>query len=157
LRKQLLLAPELSLDTVPRTSAQLQVAAKQLAKNDVPFQGPAVLLSQRPDLQGLPLRMGNDCQVGKEPAENLQVLSRKMRIEIESAIPKGGVDLRPDADKLRAALLDDPKKEWLRPDAVPCLLQLLQAENSPVRLIMVECLGQIKDARATQALAMRAM
>jgi HEAT repeat protein len=157
LRKQLLLVPEVSLDSVPRTSAQLQATAKQMAKGDIAFQGPVALLSQRPDLQGLPLRMGADCQVGKEPAENLQVLSRKMRVVMESTIPKDGVDLRPDADKLRSALLDDQKKEWLRPEAVPCLLQLLQAENSPVRLIMVECLGQIKDTRATQALAMRAM
>ncbi len=157
LRKQLLLAPEVSLDSVPRTSAQMQAMAKQLAKNDMPFQGPAIMRLQRPDLQGVPFRMGTECQVGKEPAENLQVLSRKMRVVLESAIPKGGLDLRPDADKLSAALLDDPKKEWLRPEAVPCLLQLLQAENSPVRLIMVECLGQIKDPRATQALAMRAM
>ncbi len=157
LRKQLLLASEVSLDSVPRTSARMQAMAKQLAKNDMPFEGPAIMQLQRPDLQGLPFRMGTDCQVGKEPAENLQVLSRKMRVVLESAIAKGGSDPRPDADKLRAALLDDPKKEWLRPEAVPCLLQLLQAENSAVRKVMVEALGQIKDPRATQALAMRSM
>ena len=157
LRKQLTQVPQIALDDVPRTSILIENAAKRMAKSDLPFQGPAMLLSTRPDLQGLPLRLGTDCQVGKEPAENLQVLSRKMRVVLENTIPKDGIDLRPNVDKLRSALLDDQKQEWLRPEAVPCLLQLLQAENSPVRLVMVECLGQIKDRRATQALAMRAM
>jgi HEAT repeat protein len=155
LRKQLVTAPEVSLDQVPRTSTELQNLARKMSTNNVAFQGPAVLLSKRTDLQGLPLRMGGDCQLGKEPAENMQVLSKKMRVVLEKTMAKD--DPRPDADKLRDALLNDTRLDWLQPEAVPCLLQLLQAENAPVRKVLVQVLGEIKDRRATQALAVRAM
>src|SRR5262249_37833570 len=132
LRKQLLSPPEVALDDVAGSSARLQKQARNLSNSGIPFQGPASLLSSRPGLQGLPLRMGVDCQLGKEPAENMQALSRKMRAMLEKVMPKDGIDSRPDAAQLREALLNDPKADWLQGGAVPCLLQLLQAENSPV-------------------------
>src|SRR6185437_8112995 len=61
-------------------------------------------------------------------------------------------DPRPDPDKLRAVLLgDDPDHppEWVQADAVPALMQLLQAEDRQVRMVLVEVLGRIKDMRAT--------
>ena len=36
-------------------------------------------------------------------------------------------------------------------------MQLLQAENTPVRKLLVEMLGKIKGKEASQALAIRAM
>jgi hypothetical protein len=71
--------------------------------------------------------------------------------------PKAGGDSRPDPERLRQQLLGGDRQEWLTPEAVPALLQLLQAENRPVRLVLVELLGQIEDRRATKALAVRAM
>jgi HEAT repeat protein len=112
---------------------------------------------QRRDEADLPVRAGLDCQLGKEAAENLQVLSRKLRTHLEACIPRASGDLRPDPDELRRHLLDAGRREWVTPEAVPALLQLLQAENRPVRRVLVECLGQIRDRRATAALAMRAM
>jgi HEAT repeat protein len=157
LRKQLLRVPEVALDDVAGSSARLHKIAQNLSAGPIPFQGPASLLATRTDLEGLPLRMGDDCRLGKEPAENMQVLSRKLRAVLEKATPKDGVDPRPDAGQLREALLGDPKAEWLQGGAVPCLLQLLQAENSPVRRVLVDVLGKIADRRATEALAARAM
>jgi len=157
LRKQLLAPTEVALDDVPGSSARLQKQARNLSNSGIPFQGPASLVSSRSDLQGLPLRMGLDCQLGKEPAENMHALSRKMRALLEKVTPKDGVDSRPDAAQLRDALLSDPKADWLQAGAVPCLLQLLQAENSPMRKVLVEVLGKIADRRATEALAMRAL
>jgi hypothetical protein len=157
LRKQLLSPTEVALDDVPGSSARLQKQARTLSNSGIPFQGSASLVSSRSDLQGLPLRMGLDCQLGKEPAENMHALSRKMRALLEKVTPKDGVDSRPDAAQLREALLSDPKADWLQAGAVPCLLQLLQAENSPMRKVLVEVLGKIDDRRATEALAMRAL
>jgi HEAT repeat protein len=156
LRKQLLQVPEVALDAVPGTSASLLAMAKQSQTAGFFYPGPA-LLSQRPDVAWLPFRLGTDCLLGKEPAENLQVLSRKLRVQLEAAIPKDGLDSRPDPDALRRSLLGDSRREWLQADAVPAMLQLLQAENKSVRLVLVEMLGQIKDRKATEALAVRAM
>src|SRR5260370_28821958 len=45
---------------------------------------------ETPDFAGLPMRMGIDCQLGKEPAEHLQVLSRKLRAALTAAVLKYG-------------------------------------------------------------------
>jgi outer membrane biosynthesis protein TonB len=157
LRKELLLVPELALDAVPGSSQGLTLAAARLQTNGWPYPGPALASAQRPDLVGLPLRMGLDCRLGKEPAENLQVLSRKLRTRLEAAIPRGSLDPRPDPEVLRRELTGKDSSEWLRPEAIPALLQLLQAEGGPVRLILVELLAKIDHKRATEALAIRAV
>jgi HEAT repeat protein len=156
LRKQLLLAPEVSLDALPGSGAALaQVAARMQAVGLV-YPGPVVVTRGRPDLLGLPLRMGFDCHLGKEPAENLQALSRKLRAHLEASLPPGGADPRPDPDTLERRLLAH-SREWLTPDAIPALLQLLQGENKPVRLVLIGLLARIDGPRATQALAMRSL
>jgi hypothetical protein len=158
LRKELLLAPEVSLDANPQHRQMLLTSASQLRTRGMPFPGPALLFSSRPDLVGLPIRMGADCHLSKEAAENLQALSRALRVHLETAA--GGpraVDPRPDPDKLRDLLVNDPKKEWLKPAAIPALMQLLQAERAPIRKLLVELLDQIEGNEATQALCLRAL
>ncbi len=156
LRKQLLTVPEVALDAVPDTAKGLVTTATNLRTRNLAYPGPVLLTSQRLDLAGLDLRMGQDCQLGDEPAKALQVLSRKLRVHLEAAV-KAGDGLRPKPDKLRELLLSDDKHEWLKPEAVPALMQLLQAENAPVRKLLVELLGQIKGKQASQALAIRAL
>jgi HEAT repeat protein len=156
LRKQLLLVPEAGLDAVPGTSAGLLQVASRLQGSGM-YPGPALLRGQRPDLAGMPLRMGLDCQLGKELAENLQALSRKLRVRLEAAIPKGTGDPRPDPDQLRQELLEGSDREWVQAQAVPALLQLLQAENTPVRRALVDLLAQIPGKRPSAALAVRAL
>jgi hypothetical protein len=101
-----------------------------------------------------------ECQVGKESAENLQVLSRKLRIYLAGSVPRDGIDTRPDPVALRRKLLEGPDAErgdWQQPEAVPTLTQLLQAEDRPLRLLLVELLARIKGRAASQALAQRAL
>lgn len=164
LRRQLLSAPELNLDHVPYTSTRIvQTAARQAAL--YPQTRPQThivpsLLTKRADLNGLPMRMGVDCQIGKDSAEHLQALSRKLRGYIGESIPKGNSDPRPDPAVLRRKLLegaDGERREWQQAAAIPTLQQMLQAENTPLRLLLVELLTQIKDPAATTALAQRAL
>jgi hypothetical protein len=112
-------------------------------------------------MAGLPMRMGHDCQLGKEPAENLQAQSRKLRTLLAASIPNNGtVDTRPDAQVLRKKLLDGDdilNNEWRWPDAIPCLTQILQAENKPLRLLLLDLLAEIKGPESSQALAQRAL
>jgi hypothetical protein len=176
LRKQLLEAPEVSLDL--RSAQALLSFSRLSAQQGRGTEGAAFLLRQRPDFHTLPMRMGADCHLGKEPAENLQVLSRKLRTYVEASIPREAADVRPNADRLRsqmlsasasdavssalagrrvATLASGGEKEWLVPEAIPALQQLLMAEAKPVRLLLVELLAQIPGKEATAALAQRAL
>lgn len=167
LRKRLLSVPELKLVN-PAVSDPFVVVQKKAEKPEaLPGQQEVkshlipIALIQRPDLTGLPTRMGHDCQLGKEPAENLQALSRKLRVIIASAIPNNGtIDPRPDADILRKKLLlgeGDVVDKWLQPEAIPALTQILQAENKPIRLLLNDLLAEIKGPEGSKALAQRAL
>src|SRR6266550_6201362 len=102
--RTLLAAPELNLDTVPGSSLKL-LAIEKTQQGQATHLVPE-LLAKRPDLSGLPMRMGYDCQIGKEPAENLQVLSRKLRVYLSQSVPNDGIDTRIDAVALRKKLLE---------------------------------------------------
>src|SRR5262249_25093692 len=149
--------PEVALNSRSPGSNELFQAAQQCRLTHQIYLGPAFLTSSRLDLSGLPLVVGMDSQLGKEPAEDLHAMSRKLRRCVEASIGDRRLDPRPDSDKLRESLMKDEGKEWLKPEAVPCMLQMLQAENTPVRKLLVEVLSKIPGKRATQALAMRAM
>jgi hypothetical protein len=113
---------------------------------------------RRQELAGLPFRMGVDCHLDKEGAENLQVLSQRLHNLMGTCMPGG--DFRLDADKLRDELLpriDMAHNPWIRDEAVPALLQILQPENTPVRLVLIDVLTRIPGPQATAALAKRAI
>jgi hypothetical protein len=104
--------------------------------------------------------MGFDCHLGKEAAENLQVLSRKLRVYVSESVPKEGIDTRPDAVVLRTKLLsgaDDARGDWKQAEAIPTLVQVLQAEDKPIRLLLVDLLSGLKGRAASAALAQRAL
>lgn len=137
----------------------------------------AMLAQVQPELSPLPWRMGDDCHLDREAAEDLQVLSRALRNLLVQATPQG--DNRPDAALLRAALLDDgPAEEtseaqaqallqapagnnkkakfrarFVVPAAIPALGQLLMAERTPARLVLADVLARIPGKEATVALA----
>ncbi|MCI0380039.1 MAG: HEAT repeat domain-containing protein [Gemmataceae bacterium] len=157
LRQQLMAAPELALDG-PSTGQILKVG---LTNPNVHVDFTPQLMQKRPEFKGLAVLRGAYCQLGQDPALDLQVLSRVLRKNLEAAIPKAGTaglpaDSRPSADLLRQQLQND-KKQWQRPEAIPTLLQLLMSETKEVRMLLVELLAEIKGAQASQALAQRAL
>jgi HEAT repeat protein len=157
LRKQLLNVPEVTLDAIRGTSERV-VEDSLKAANEGTHAGPTDLLADRVDLRGLPFLNGADCQLGKESAENLQALARGLRAHIREARSKeSSDDVRIDPDFLRSRIHSSESPNWRSPDAIPALLQMLQAERAPVRKLMVDMLAEIDDPRATAALAMRAM
>jgi hypothetical protein len=160
LRKQLLPVPELALDTVPQASTRVVNDARSLVRAGKPPHVVPTLLDKRSDLAGLPMRMGADCQLGKEPTENLQVLSVKVRQYVAASLPRDRTDPRPDPVVLRDMFLDGPdslRREWLQTEAIPTLQQMLQTENKPCRLLMVELFGRMPHQPAAVALAQRAL
>lgn len=110
-------------------------------------------------LSGLPFRMGVDCHLDREGAENLQVLSGQLRGHMGTSAATNQLDFRLNAGNLRQHLLagKDAENPWLQDEAVPVLMQLLQPENRPVRLLLVELLKRISGPEATIALARRAI
>lgn len=165
LTRTLVKAPEINLETQRGTSSFL-VTFAEANKNKFPHVAPP-LYTERADLRGLPMRMGVDCQINKESAQNLHVLSRKLRLYLGQAAgdpTRNGraviADMRPDHTKLRKLLLEGPdgdKGEWTQPDAVPTLVQMLQAESRPLRLLLVDLLDQTVGMAATEGLVQRAL
>jgi hypothetical protein len=128
----------------------------------------------QPELASLPWQLGEDCHLAREPAENLQALSRALRDLLAQVTPAG--DTRPDPKALRSLLLAAraelpgrgvpafllanvpvpvpvSQAQWADPAAIPALLQLLMAERTPTRDVLVDVLAKIPGDQAVAALA----
>jgi HEAT repeat protein len=183
LRKQLLTVPEVGFDQA--TAATLyapllvfsqrgQSPPKLEADYGPRFLAERAKTQKKPELTYFPWRSGAESQLGKEAADRLHVLSINLRTCLRASTPQG--DIRPDPDRLRALLLEGnlqgkggfpgvigfnaaeiKPSEWRQVGAIPALVQLLQAENTPIRLLLVELLSQIEGKEAGVALAQRAL
>src|SRR5262249_13382058 len=135
-----------------------QMQAQALARNAEKEAGTekATLAHRtRRDLAGLPLIMGEACKLPPSSAAHLESGSGALRKILDDArgrtlIPHTGVL----ADKLQSA---DDGSAWLKPEAVPAMMQLLMAENVTIREVLVEQLERIEGKEATAALANRAV
>jgi HEAT repeat protein len=118
------------------------------------------LLQVRPDLSSLPLRGGTGIKLSAKASGNLQVLGPKLHAYLDRAAPPGPDGRRTAPAALREALRAErrgKRPEWLRPEAVPALVQILMHEDPPVRELLVQLLAEIPGPEATTALAQRAV
>jgi HEAT repeat protein len=117
------------------------------------------LLKVRPDVGALPLRYGTRCQLPDRKARELEVLSRRLRVYLNQLATPGPDGQRPTPAQLREVLRTETagrKPAWLRPEAVPALVQLLMGEEAPLRRALVEVLAEVPGPQAAAALAQRA-
>src|SRR5262249_41679490 len=101
-----------------------------------------------------------NCKLHATTANNLNTLSQKLRFYLTRIAPVGQDGRRPDPAALEDTLrreLRGRKAEWLRPEAVPTLMQILVHEDVPVRRMLVDLLAEIPGPEATVALARRAV
>ncbi|HEV3116796.1 MAG TPA: HEAT repeat domain-containing protein [Gemmataceae bacterium] len=163
LRRDLRWAPELGLrgaDLAPLIKAyetNFRLSLQVTAEAD--FE-PTTLLSIRPDFGRLPIRSGNHSRIDSREAAILTRLSTKLRVYLTRAAPLNDMNKRPDPVVLREVMRTEmrgKKPEWLRPEVIPVLLQLLMHEDKPVRAMLVNLLAEIGGKRATVALAQRAI
>jgi hypothetical protein len=115
------------------------------------------LLANRVDLHGLPIRFEADCQASKKVAKNLSQYSRLLRTEMRrlekldqrepSAAYRQVEEIEHAVDRLHSE----------KPDGVATLFQVLQAEDEPLRMLMLRLLAGIPGPEATAALARRAL
>jgi hypothetical protein len=146
LRAQLRRVPEIHLNTVPGITAQLVRA--QLAKRDDIHKAPT-LLTRNASLAGLPLRQEDNCQLDEDVARNLQERAR----ELHRLLDQGANAVRPvvfETDKQKPDADKKKRGVWKTASAIPTLMQLLQAEEKNVRLLLVDALAQIADPAAAQ-------
>jgi hypothetical protein len=156
LRKQLLAkVPDVGLNQEAAAQLHTGLTEAAAAGPQVPFDAGVRFYVQAAPLVAptFAWHRGQDAALGKEAAERLHVLSTALREGMQNATPSG--DVRPNPAKLRKTLADN--EEWRIPEAIPTLMQLLQAEGTPLRMLLVESLAQIKGAEASKALAQRAV
>ncbi len=118
------------------------------------------LVQVRPDLSSLPLRGGAAIKLSPKASGNLQVLGPKLHAYLDRAAPPGPDGRRTAPAALAEALRAErrgKRPEWLRPEAVPALVQILMHEDPPVRELLVQLLAEIPGPAATTALAQRAV
>ena len=112
------------------------------------------LLANRVDLHGLPIRFEADCQASKEVAENLSEYSRLLRRAMRRNLdPPEPSDSYRQVEQIEDAVYS---LHSTKPD-VATLFQVLQAEDEPLRRLMLRLLAGIPGPEATAALARRAL
>jgi hypothetical protein len=165
-------AKEVDLDAKDGTcKAILEEAAKKpapqpnRADKDAAYPLPQVqpvldVIAKRDDLKGLPVRMGDECVSGGKAAETMTRISRdfrrataKLRLRSRESESYSAASMR-DEEMLR---LLSSQKERCDEAGVPALVQMLQAENLPVRMKLVAMLASVKGEKASAALASRAV
>jgi HEAT repeat protein len=163
LRKQLYQAPEVGLKPSVRdglaekykTSYQSNTASARK-----PIFGPSTLVSLMPSAQQLPLRGFPNCQLTPDGAVQLGVHSRALHAYLDALAPKDATGKRGDPKLVRDALRQERRGKpppWLRPEALPAMVQILMAEDVPLRLILVDMMADIPGKAAGIRLAQRAV
>jgi hypothetical protein len=161
LRKKLALAPEFSLTPAVRQAMvatyqkDYQAHSRTSTLNEI---DPYTLLKHFPKANQLPLRPAPLCQLGPNEAITLGVLARKLHAYLDLIAPMDGNGKREPA-RLREVLHQErrgKRPEWLRAEAVPAMVQILMAEDVPLRLILVDMLGEIDGKAGSIGLAQRA-
>jgi hypothetical protein len=163
LRGQLALAPEVSIG---RAGPKLVRGYSSRTKMNLAVTGEGgltdagVLREVLPAVATLPLRLGTQAQLSPKAAATLGLLSQKLHAYLDTAAPAGPDGRRPPPGVVAEALRREKRgqrPEWLRPEAIPTMLQLLMHEEAPVRRMLVEMLADIPGPAAYAALARRAV
>jgi hypothetical protein len=158
-------APKNAKEAIERIKSQADAIIKQTKDNPDGFV--QHLKEKRPDLAGLPWRMGKDCLLPKELANTLQAQSLAVREALDLSVRKtdynGTYTYQPrfglDKDPLLfwSALDKKTKNKCAGEAGVGTLNQFLMAENPELRQSFVDHVGAIGGPIASVNLAKRAV
>jgi HEAT repeat protein len=135
-----------------RTASQLKSGAVAV--------DPFTMLNRFPKAIELQIRSVPRCQLGPKEAATLGVLARKLHAYLDIIAPMDNNGKRADPGHLRDQLRNErrgKRPEWLRPEAIPAMVQILMAQDAPFRLLLVDMLAEIDSRSSTVALAERAV
>jgi HEAT repeat protein len=163
LRRQLRHTPEFGLTTATR-DALAESYKKNYQSNAAlsrrPTFDPSILLSRLPSARELPIRGFPVCQLSADSAATLGVLARALHAYLDGLAPKDANGKRGDPIHVREVLRRERRGKppaWLRPEALPAMVQILMAEDVPLRLILVDMMADIPGRAASVRLAQRAV
>jgi HEAT repeat protein len=164
LRKQLLWSPEVGLtpDQIPDViyGFKHQIESCDTMNVERNF-GPMSLLDASKVARQLPSRRGQQWQLDRKSADDVSLMARKLRVYLFEAAPRDKDGHRPSSLVLLRTAMEGEKRgerpEWLRPDAVPVLMQMLMHEDASLRAMLIELLAEIPGKASTDALAHRAV
>ncbi len=150
---------EADLGCVQGTREKLLAAARE-AGNDKEEKKPAILVlrAKRPDLKGLPMREGADCQARPEAVRKMQEISTTLRRELDRRTVRSTTGEQLDTD--RAERLQEmlrSSEHWFQDDGLSTLAQMLQVEAISTRSEFVKRLAKVKGAKASVLLARQAL
>lgn len=151
-----------ALPNITRKQTQSLLRAYQGAFefNQGSYADATILVREFPFLTSLPVRSGAASRIHPQSAVTLGRLSVKLHAYLDLLTAQGLLGLRPDFGRLQEWLRNETrgqKAEWLRPEAVPALVQILMDGDTPLRLLLVAVLADIEGQAATAALAQRAV
>jgi HEAT repeat protein len=164
LRKQLLWSPEVGL--TPNLIPDVIYGFKNQIEscdgfNEERNMGPLYLLETSKLARQLASRRGQQWYLDKKSADDASLMARKLRVYLFEAAPRDADGHRPSALVLLRAALEGERRgeqpEWLRPEAIPVLMQLLMHEDASLRALLVDLLAEIPGTASTDALAHRAV
>jgi len=130
------------------------------------------LLASRPDVAGLPLQMGDDC---RKTGDDLHGMARAVRsinslfapgrrfqARLNASDPLSNERRMKLAERLQLAQSQAMRRirnsrEWVKPEAVSSLVQMLQVQPASLRTELVGTLSEIDSVEAGVALAERAI
>jgi hypothetical protein len=157
LRKQLLWAPEVGVK-----GEDVSNIAWAFNRNEFHLRlDAAYILHVRPDFKTLPLRRGPASRVDQNASRELQALGRELHVLMDQRAAAKTREKEPStvllAEFMKLETRQDKKPNWLRPEAVPTLQQILGHEDLAVRLMLVDLLAQIDGRASSVALVQHAV
>jgi hypothetical protein len=156
LKGELAAVPELLLEPKRGGATRELTAHAQdfhgTARSPAPFPR---LLASRDDFAGLPFGMNAECYLWDGPALRLESLSKALHQYLDEAETrrKQYGEAFTDESYISSKLAQDGDSVWRVPEAVPTLVQILQAQDIPLRRLLVRYLAGIRGEGATEALA----
>lgn len=156
---------EVDLGCVEGTREKLLAEAREAGK-DKEEKKPAILAlrAKRPDLKGLPMREGADCQARPEAVGKMQEISTALRRELDRRTGRSttgrsttGEQLDPHRVERLKTWLRANEGRWFQDDGLSTLAQMLQIEDIDSRGEFVKRLAKVKGAKASVLLARQAL
>jgi hypothetical protein len=164
LRNELSSVPEVGLDHNSATEVRKSFVRIKKPATETPDELPPVdlgiqtlqkLAFERPEVAALPWQASKDRQLSMAAAMMLQNEATNLHIRLDQLPQKVVRDC--NLEELREHVWGEKKSTWDKSDCLPAIIQILQVQPAPVRLLLVEQLAKIPGSAASEALAQRAI
>lgn len=174
LHAELRFVPEVDFDPdyLKKSKDEIAQTAREIVKvsKDNKDAFPRQLMKERADLAGLPFLLGKDCALDAQQAQALARGSLDIRAALAFAFANSSHRSKSYPSYVNQPIPDptvvtfwnrfisrSPTDDWHNPGNLQALQQILSAEHKDFRLRLVEHLQSIKDVKASEMLANRAV